>query len=260
MIEFVFRLGRLGVEACSRIGQSGFFILRILSQKPRWGQLFKLWVEQIYRVGVLSLVIILLSALFIGMVVSLQGFNILNKFAATEELGQMLALTVLRELGPVIAALLFVGRACSSLTAEIGLMRATAQLDCMEMMAVDPMWRVIAPRFWAGVMSLPILTILFNVTAIYGGVLVGVDWLGVDRGTFWSNMQVAVDFRGDVVNGIIKSVVFAWVVTWIAVYQGFYAEPNALGISRATTRTVVYSSLMILALDFVLTALMMGGW
>lgn len=259
-MEFVFKIGRFGVTSCIRIGQSGFFLFRVIGQKPRWGQLLFLWIEQIYRVGVLSLIIILLSALFIGMVVALQGYHILEKFGATEELGQMLALTVLRELGPVITALLFVGRACSSLTAEIGLMRATQQLDCMEMMAVDPLWRVISPRFWAGIISLPLLTILFNVTAIYGGVLVGVDWLGVDSGTFWSNMQSAVNFRSDVFNGVIKSLVFAVVVTWIAVYQGFYAAPNSLGISRATTKTVVYSSLMILALDFALTALMMGGW
>lgn len=260
MIERVFKLGHFGVTSCIRIGQSGFFLFRVVFQKPRWRQLFALWIEQMYSVGVLSLVIILLSGLFIGMVVALQGFNILEKFGATEELGQMLALTVLRELGPVITALLFVGRACSSLTAEIGLMRATQQLDCMEMMAVDPLWRVVAPRFWAGIISLPLLTILFNVAAIYGGVLVGVDWLGVDGGTFWSNMQSAVNFRGDVLSGIIKSVVFSVIVTWIAVYQGFFSAPNAVGISRATTKTVVYASLMILALDFVLTALMMGGW
>jgi len=260
MIAFIARVGQVGLTFCQRVGQSGFFLVRTLTQPPRWRALFGLLFEQIYRVGVLSLVIILLSALFIGMVVALQGYNILNKFGATQELGQMLALTVTRELGPVIAALLFAGRACSSLTAEIGLMRATQQLDCMEMMAVDPCWRIIAPRFWAGVICLPLLTILFNATAIYGGVLVGVDWLGIDGGTFWSNMQSAVNFRTDVVNGIIKSMVFAVVITWIAVYQGFFSEPNSLGISRATTKTVVYSSLMILALDFVLTALMMGRW
>lgn len=260
MMGAIVRLGQVGIHFCQHVGQSGFFILQVVFHKPKWRQLFSLWVEQIYRVGVLSLVIILLSALFIGMVVSLQGYNILVKFGATQELGQMLSLTVLRELGPVITALLFVGRACSSLTAEIGLMRATQQLDCMEMMAVDPLWRVIAPRFWAGIISLPLLTILFSVTAIYGGALIGVDWLGVDNGTFWSNMQSAVNFRHDIVSGVIKSVVFAVVVTWIAVYQGFFAEPNSLGISRATTKTVVYSSLAVLALDFVLTALMMGGW
>lgn len=260
MMGAVVRLGQVGISFCQRVGQSGFFIIQVLLQRPRWRALPGLLFEQIYRVGVLSLVIVLLSALFIGMVVALQGYTILNKFAATQALGQMLALTVLRELGPVITALLFAGRACSSLTAEIGLMRATQQLDCMEMMAVDPFWRIIAPRFWAGILSLPLLTILFNVTAIYGGVLVGVDWLGVDNGTFWSNMQVAVGFRADIINGIIKSIAFAVSITWIAVYQGFFSEPNSLGISRATTKTVVYSSLMILALDFVLTALMMGRW
>lgn len=260
MITLIARVGRIGLTFCERVGQSGFFLGRVLLQRLRWRVGFVLLFDQIYRVGVLSLVIILLSALFIGMVVALQGFNILNKFGATQALGQMLALTITRELGPVIAALLFAGRACSSLTAEIGLMRATQQLDCMEVMAVDPCWRIIAPRFWAGIISLPLLTILFNVTAIYGGVLVGVDWLGVDGGTFWANMQTAVDFRVDVFNGIIKSMVFAVVITWIAVFQGFFSEPNSLGISRATTKTVVYSSLMILALDFVLTALMMGRW
>lgn len=260
MIAWIARLGHVSILACLKIGQSGIFLLRVVTQPPRWRQLFVLGSEQLYRVGVLSLVIVLLSAIFIGMVVALQGYNILEKFGATSELGEMLALTVLRELGPVITALLFVGRACSSLTAEIGLMRATNQLDCMEVMAVDPLWRVVAPRFWAGIISLPLLTILFNMMAIYGGVLVGVDWLGVDRGAFWSNMQAAVNFRTDVINGVLKSLAFAVVVTWIAVYQGYHAEPNSRGISRATTRTVVYSSLMILALDFVLTAFMMGGW
>lgn len=260
MMEHIRRLGAFGRQSCSRLGQSGCFLLRVMTQKPRGTTLFRLTIEQIYRVGVLSLLIILLSALFIGMVVALQGFNVLNKFGASEELGQMIALTILRELGPVVTALLFAGRACSSLTAELGLMRATQQLDCMDMMAVDPLGRVVLPRLLAGVLCLPLLTILFDVTAVYGGVLVGVDWLGVDRGTFWSNMQASVAFQGDVLNGIIKSVVFAVVATWIAVYQGFYADPNALGISRATTKTVVFASLAILGLDFVLTALMMGGW
>ncbi len=260
MIEQVRRLGAFGRLNCQRLGQSGCFLLRVITQKPRGGTLFRLTIEQIYRVGVLSLLIILLSALFIGMVVALQGFNVLNKFGASEELGQMIALTILRELGPVVTALLFAGRACSSLTAELGLMRATQQLDCMDMMAVDPLGRVVLPRLLAGILCLPLLTILFDVTAVYGGVLVGVDWLGVDRGTFWSNMQASVAFQGDVLNGVVKSAVFAVVATWIAVYQGFYAEPNALGISRANTKTVVFASLAILALDFVLTALMMGGW
>ncbi len=259
-MKSVLTIGRVGVDFCQRVGQSGIFLCQTVFRRPRWGQVWSLLSEQIYRVGVLSLVIILMSALFIGMVVSLQGYNILNKFGATQQLGQMLALTVLRELGPVITALLFAGRAGSALTAEIGLMRATSQLDCMDMMAVDPLWRVVVPRLWAGLISMPILAVLFNVTALYGGRLVGVDWLGLDGGTFWANMQTAVNFRTDVVNGIIKTIVFAVIITWISVYQGFYSEPNSLGISRATTKTVVYSSLMVLALDFVLTALMMGGW
>jgi len=253
-------LGRIGLDFCQRVGQSGIFLLRVVFQIPKWRQAWSLLAEQIYRVGILSLVIILLSAVFIGMVVALQGYNTLEKFGATQELGQLLALSVVRELGPVITALLFAGRAGSALTAEIGLMRATEQLNCMDMMAVDPLWRVIAPRFWAGMISMPILAILFNLTAIYGGQLVGVQWLGVDSGSFWSNMQSAVGFHVDILNGLIKSVVFGFVITWVAVYQGYFAAPNSAGISRATTRTVVYSSLMVLALDFVLTAVMMGGW
>lgn len=253
-------MGRAGLGFCQKIGQSGIFLVRVVFQIPKWRQAWPLLVEQLYRVGVLSLVIVLLSAIFIGMVVALQGYNTLRKFGAEQELGQLLALSVVRELGPVITALLFAGRAGSALTAEIGLMRATEQLSCMEMMAVDPLWRVIAPRFWAGMISMPILTILFSITAIYGGQLVGVDWLGVDGGSFWSNMQAAVSFRADIVNGIIKAIVFGFVITWIAVYQGYHAAPNSVGISRATTKTVVYSSLMTLALDFVLTAVMMGGW
>jgi phospholipid/cholesterol/gamma-HCH transport system permease protein len=260
VIEHIRAVGRNGLGFCHRVGKAGIFLVQTVASRPKWSQAWPLLSKQLYQVGVLSLVIIVLSAMFIGMVVSLQGYNILQKFGAVEELGQMLALTVLRELGPVITALLFAGRAGSALTAEIGLMRATQQLDCMEMMAVDPLWRVIAPRFWAGLIAMPLLTLMFNVTAIYGGLLVGVDWLGIDGGTFWSNMQASVDFRLDVVNGIFKSLVFGFVITWIAVYQGYYAEPNSLGISRATTKTVVYSSLMILALDFVLTALMMEGW
>lgn len=260
MIAVIQNLGRRGIHFCERVGSSGLFLLRVLGQPIRWQQGLKLLVEQLYRVGVLSLVIVLLSALFIGMVVALQGYHTLQKFGATQELGQLIALSVVRELGPVITALLFAGRAGSALTAEIGLMRATDQLSCMEMMAVNPLWRVIAPRFWAGIISLPILTILFNLTAIYGGQLIGVDWLGLDSGSFWANMQAAVSFQSDILNGVIKSIVFGVVVTWTAVYQGYYAAPNAIGISRATTKSVVYASLLVLALDFVLTAMMMGGW
>lgn len=260
MLTLLQKIGFFGLNFCQRVGMSGIFLLRTLFQYPRWRQLWPLLSMQLYRVGVLSLLIILLSAVFIGMVVALQGYHTLQQFSAEQELGQLLALSVVRELGPVVTALLFAGRAGSALAAEIGLMRATEQLSSMEMMAVDPLWRVVAPRLWAGFIAMPVLAILFNLLAIVGGYLVGVDWLGVDAGAFWSNMQSAVDFHNDILNGVIKSIVFGVVVTWIAVYQGFFAEPNAVGISRATTRTVVYSSLLILALDFVLTAFMMGGW
>jgi len=257
MISAIQSLGRMGIEFCDHVGRSGIFLLQTIFRQPKWRQAWPLLSTQLYRVGVLSLAIILLSALFIGMVVALQGYNTLQKFGAEQELGQLIALSVVRELGPVVSALLFAGRACSALTAEIGLMRATEQLSSMEMMAVDPLWRVVAPRLWAGFIALPILTILFNVTAIFGGHLVGVNWLGVDGGSFWTNMQSAVSFQHDILNGIIKSLVFGFITTWIAVYQGFYSKPNSVGISQATTKTVVYSSLLVLALDSVLTAVMM---
>lgn len=260
MTAYLQLLGREGLLFLYQVGRSGLFLVDAVLQQPRWRQAWPLLCMQLYRVGVLSLVVILLSALFIGMVVALQGYNTLQKFGAEQELGQLLALSIVRELGPVVTGLLFAGRACSALTAEIGLMKATEQLSSMEMMAVDPMWRVVAPRLWAGFIAMPILTILFNLTAIFGGKLVGVDWLGIDGGSFWSNMQAAVNFKSDILNGVIKSLIFGFVATWVAIYQGFYADPNAAGISRATTKTVVYSSLLILALDFVLTSMMMGGW
>jgi phospholipid/cholesterol/gamma-HCH transport system permease protein len=201
-----------------------------------------------------------LSSLFIGMVLGLQGYTILVKFGAEQVLGQLIALSLVRELGPVVAALLFAGRAGSTLTAEIGLMKATEQLSSLEMMGVDPLKRIVAPRFWAGQISMPLLALIFNAVAIYGGYMVGVKWLGVDGGAFWANMQSAVDFHEDVVNGIIKSVVFGTVTTWIAVYQGIVCITTAEGIGRATTKTVVYASLAILAMDFFLTAVMFGNW
>jgi phospholipid/cholesterol/gamma-HCH transport system permease protein len=260
MNNYIQKLGQIGLNFCSQLGVSGIFLIRSIFCRPKWRQAWPLFSTQLYKIGVLSLVIILLSALFIGMVVALQGYNTLRKFGAEQELGQLVALSVVRELGPVVAALLFAGRAGSALTAELGLMRATQQIGGMEMMAVDPMWRVVAPRLWAGLIAMPILAILFNVVAIMGGHFVGVDWLGVDDGAFWSNMQEAVGFREDILNGVIKSVVFGFVITWVSVYQGYFSEPNAAGISKATTRTVVFSSLLVLALDFVLTSLMMGGW
>jgi phospholipid/cholesterol/gamma-HCH transport system permease protein len=209
---------------------------------------------------VLSLIIIIVSGLFIGMVLGLQGYNILIDYGSEQALGTMVALTLVRELGPVVTALLFAGRAGSALTAEIGLMKATEQLSSMEMIGVDPLRRIVAPRFWAGFYSMPVLALIFSAVGVLGGMLVGVEWLGVYEGSYWANMQNSVEFYDDVANGIIKSVVFGAAVTWIAVFQGYDCEPTSEGISRATTRTVVYGSLAVLGLDFMLTAVMFGGF
>jgi phospholipid/cholesterol/gamma-HCH transport system permease protein len=260
MLKTIARLGNRGAYVLQRVGSSGLFLFAMLFRRPDVPRLGSLLGHQLYFVGVLSCLIIVVSALFIGMVVGLQGYNTLQKFGAASQLGQLLALSISRELGPVISALLFAGRAGSALTAEIGLMKATEQLSSMDMMGVDPLGRVIYPRFIAGFISLPILALIFSAVAIYGGYFIGVHWLGVDDGSFWSNMQAAVNFRLDVLSGIIKSIVFAFVVTWIAVFQGFECVPTAEGISQATTKTVVYSSLAVLGLDFMLTAMMIGDW
>lgn len=249
-------LGRSTLAIISGLGRAVTVLLSALLHAPSPRKGLPLLLAQLYSVGVMSLVIIVVSGAFIGMVLALQGYTILVGYGAEASLGPMVALSLLRELGPVVAALLFAGRAGSALTAEIGLMKATEQLSSLEMMAVDPLRRVIAPRFWAGFISLPLLAAIFSMVGILGAHLVGVDWLGVDGGTFWSVMQDQVDFNKDIVNGIIKSVVFAFVVTWIAVYKGYDCEPTSEGISRATTGTVVQSSLLVLALDFILTALM----
>lgn len=260
MIEWLRQLGRIGLASTANLGRAGIFICRSLIRKPNLRKSFPLVIQEIFSVGVLSLLIIIVSGLFIGMVVGLQGHHTLDKFGATAQLGQLIALSVVRELGPVVTALLFAGRAGSALTAEIGLMKTTEQLASMEMMGVDPLWRVISPRFWAGFISLPLLSAIFCAVAIIGGYLVGVSWLGLDAGTFWNNMQASVDFYNDIMSGVIKSIIFGFVVTWIAVFQGFDTIPTAEGISRATTRSVVYSSLAVLGLDFVLTAMMLKGW
>lgn len=216
--------------------------------------------EQFYMVGVLSLPIVVVAGFFLGMVLGLQGYSILQRFGAVVQLGQLVALSVARELGPVLCALLFVGCAGSALTAEIGLMQATEQLEGMSIMAVDPLRRIIFPRLMAGILTMPVLTAIFSIIAIWGAHLVGVNWLGVDDGQFWSNMQTAVSFRLDVVNSLIKGVVFGLIATGVAVYQGYFAVPTAAGIGKATTRAVVYSSLLILGVDFILTSLMVGAW
>ncbi|CEG56343.1 lipid asymmetry maintenance ABC transporter permease subunit MlaE [Legionella fallonii] len=260
MLDIIASLGGRGAYILQRIGSSGLFLFAMLFRRPGVPKLWPLLRHQLHFIGVLSCLIIVVSALFIGMVVGLQGYNTLQKFGAGSQLGQLLALSIARELGPVISALLFAGRAGSALTAEIGLMKATEQLSSMDMMGVDPLGRVIYPRFIAGFISLPILALIFSAVAIYGGYFIGVHWLGVDDGSFWSNMQAAVNFRIDILSGIIKSIVFAFVVTWIAVFQGFECVPTAEGISQATTKTVVYSSLAVLGLDFMLTAMMIGDW
>jgi phospholipid/cholesterol/gamma-HCH transport system permease protein len=259
MLDWLAILGRKTLLGVAALGRSSIFLVQSLWGWPHSMKALRLWVDQVYSIGVLSLIIILVSGLFIGMVLALQGYTILVDFGAEQALGQMVALSLTRELAPVVAALLFAGRAGSALTAEIGLMKATEQLSSMEMIGVDPLKRIVAPRLLAGFFALPLLSLVFAMVGISGGWMVGVDWLGVDGGAFWSNMQAAVDFRGDILNGVIKSLVFAFVVTWIAVFQGYDLVPTSEGISRATTKTVVYSSLVVLGLDFILTALMFSN-
>lgn len=253
-------LGRWGLEYLRRLGQAGLLLQRVLFYPPDIKKNLPLVVQQVYAEGVLSLIIIIVSSLFIGMVLALQGHHTLAKFGASQQLGPLVALSITRELGPVVTAILFAGRAGSAVTAEIGLMKATEQLSSMEMMAVDPLRRVVSPRFWGGLISMPLLTLIFNAVAIYGAYLVGVRWLGLDAGVFWSNMQSSVVFRLDIINGFLKSIVFGVAVTWIAVFQGYQAVPTSAGIASATTRSVVYASLAVLGLDFVLTAMMIGEW
>jgi phospholipid/cholesterol/gamma-HCH transport system permease protein len=235
------------------------FLLRALGGVPSLFLRPWLPVQQLYNVGVLTILIIVVAGVFVGMVLGLQGYNILVRFNSESSLGVMVGLSLVRELGPVVTALLFAGRAGSALTAEIGLMKATEQLSGMEMMAVDPYKRVFAPRFIAGLISMPLLAALFSAVGVMGGYFVGVGLLGVDSGAYWSQMQSSVDFRDDVVNGIIKSVVFGFVATWIAVFEGYDSVPTSEGVSRATTRSVVYASLVVLGLNFILTALMISG-
>ena len=258
LVMHISRLGRRGFKALRAMGRAAIMLYHALVGRPQWRKHFPLLVQQLYVVGVQSVLIILVSGLFIGMVLGLQGYNVLVAFGAESSLGPLVSLSLLRELGPVVAALLFAGRAGSALAAEIGLMKATEQLSSLEMMAIDPLRRIVSPRFWAGLISLPLLSLLFSLVGIYGGKLVGVDWLGADEGSFWAGMQAAVDLGEDVGQGFVKSVVFALVVTWIALFNGYDAKPTSAGISQATTRTVVHSSLAVLGLDFLLTAVMFG--
>jgi phospholipid/cholesterol/gamma-HCH transport system permease protein len=258
VIGYLQRLGQSALETFEKLGRGNLFLLHVLTGVPGLFIRFQLVIYQLYAAGVLSLIIIGVAGLFVGMVLGLQGYNTLINYGAEESLGIFVALTLVRELGPVVTALLFAGRAGSALTAEIGLMKATEQLSAMEMMAVDPLHRVVAPRFLAGVLAVPLLAALFSAVGVMGGYFVGVGLLGVDGGTFWSQMQDSVEIHEDIINGVIKSIVFGVVVTWIAVFEGYDTVPTSEGVSRATTRTVVNGSLAVLGLDFVLTALMFG--
>ena len=257
-MEFFRYLGAGTRESFTKLGRGSFFLVSILAGISSVLVRPRLLLKQLHSVGVLSFLIITISGLFVGMVLGLQGFYILSRFGAEETLGVMVATSLVRELGPVVAALLFAGRAGSALTAEIGLMKATEQLSGMEMMAIDPIKRIISPRFLAGFLSMPLLAALFSAVGIIGGQMVGTGLLGVDDGAYWSQMQANLDFRGDIVNGVIKSIVFGFITSWIALFEGYDAIPTAEGVSRATTRTVVNSAFSILGLDFILTALMFG--
>ena len=243
-------------ELLRKTGLTGLFFVRLLGACIPALARPKLIIAQVYNAGARSLIIIMLSGLFTGMVLGLQGYDLLNRFGATEALGTAAAMALLKELGPVLTALLFAGRAGTALTSEIGLMRATDQLTAMEVMAVDPMRYVAAPRFLGGLIAVPLLTAVFNAIGLYGAQLIGVQLLGVDHGTFWSHTQSAVALK-DLTEGVVKSVVFGAVVSLIAVNEGYHAEPTAEGVGLATTRTVVASSVMTLLLDYILTAAFM---
>jgi phospholipid/cholesterol/gamma-HCH transport system permease protein len=253
-------LGAWAINGIWWLGHVSRFLLATLIHSGTSFRRFNLINREIYFVGVYSLIIIIVSGLFVGFVLGLQGYNTLQKYASEQALGVLVALSLVRELGPVVTALLFAGRAGTALTAEIGLMKATEQLSAMEIMAVDPIARVVAPRFWAGVISMPVLAAIFSIVGVFGGYFVGVVLIGVDEGAFWAQMQAGVDVFDDVMNGEIKSLVFGVIVTLIALFEGYDCYPTAEGVSRATTRTVVISSLAVLAMDFVLTAFMLGGW
>ena len=256
MTMFLGFIGGFVLDVFARVGFVTRSFFGLLGKSPGALRRPTLISEQVHFIGNYSLLIITVSGLFVGMVLGLQGYYTLSQFGAEEKLGQLVALSLLRELGPVVTALLFAGRAGTSLTAEIGLMKAGEQLTAMEMMAVNPIQRVLAPRFWAGLIAMPVLAAVFSAIGVIGGYLVGVKLIGVDEGAFWSQMQANIDVRRDIMNGVIKSFVFGMAVTFTALFQGYEAQPTPEGVSRATTRTVVIASLMVLGLDFIMTALM----
>jgi len=260
LAKWVANIGSKTINAICRIGSASYFLVRILFYSAPSFTRPHLTIREIYFAGVLSLIIIMVSGLFVGMVLGLQGYETLQVYGSEEQLGVLVALSLVRELGPVVSALLFASRAGSAFTSEIGLMKATEQISAMEMMAVNPISRVVAPRFWGGVVSMPLLAALFSAMGVFGAYIVGVRLIGIDEGAFWSQMQAAVDFRYDVMNGVIKSMVFGVAIAAIATFEGFDAPPTAEGVSGATTRTVVHSSLLVLALDLVLTGFMLRGW
>jgi phospholipid/cholesterol/gamma-HCH transport system permease protein len=256
-------VGNIGSHVLQQVGRIGatmrFFVMVLASSGTTFARP-RLAVREIYFTGVFSLVIICVSGLFVGMALGLQGFETLRKFGAEETVGVLVALSLTRELGPVVSALLFASRAGSAITAEIGLMKTTEQLAAMDMMAVSPVARVVAPRFWAAIISMPLLAAMFSAMGVFGGFIVCVLLIGVDNGAFWSQMQAAVDWRYDVLSGTLKSFVFGVAIAVIATFEGFDTTPTAEGVSSATTRTVVNSALAILALNLVLTALLMRSW
>lgn len=256
MISVIRKTGEFSLSILAATGRAALLLLQLLVNIPLLARRHELLLEQLYRVGVLTLPIIVVAALFVGMVLALQGYNTLIDFGAESSLGLLVALSLCRELGPVLAGLLFAGRAGAALTAEIGLMKATEQLAGMEMMAVDPVWRILLPRFLAGVISVPLLAILFSAIGVIGGYFLGVSVLGVDQGVFWSAMQQGVDFQQDVMNGIYKSFVFGLLISLLAVFMGYDASATPAGVAAATTQTVVLSSLIVLAMDFSLTSMM----
>ncbi len=249
-------IGHRMIDRVWRLGAGARLFGLTLAYSGESFKRFHLTIREVYFTGVMSLMLIVVSAFFVGMVLALQGYNTLQKYGSSEAIGVLVALSLVRELGPVVTALLFAGRAGTAITAEIGLMKTTEQLSAMEMMAVNPIARVVAPRFWAGVIAMPILASIFSMVGILGGYLVAVPIIGVDQGAFWSQMQANVDVQADVMNGLIKSVVFGIACTIIALFEGYDAPPTAEGVSRATTRTVVISSFAVLGLDFVLTSFM----
>ena len=255
-MNFIRSVGAKTLGFIQSLGSITLFFLQILAKSGTAFARPRLSIRQVYFAGVLSVLIVAVSGLFVGMVLGLQGYTQLAKFKSADILGYMVAASLLRELGPVLAAILFASSAGGAMTSEIGLMKTTEQLEAMNVMAVDPVARVVAPRFWAGVFSMPLLSSIFNVAGIYGAYLVGVEWLGLDGGIFWSQMQNNITFHYDVLNGLIKSAAFGVAVTLIAVHQGFHCVPTSEGILRASTRTVVSSALTILAVDFMLTAWM----